>query len=123
LVVVNIYDNGTDFDCSSGSTVATVPASVGRFVNTTANSFDITLNAIYYSSSNFPLYSVNCLYLTSAGIWRYTSVKVGNVTSSILSEVNIAVTTISFTQITRATLASPATSTGVNLRLFIQILN
>ena len=123
LAVINIQDNGTDFDCSSGSTVYTIAASVGTAANKTASSFDITLNSTYYGPSNFPLYSVNCLYLTSAGIWRYTSVRVGNVTSSVLSSVDTAVTTISFTGIARGNFVSPATSAGVNLRLFIQILN
>ena len=123
LAVINIQDNGTDFDCSSGSTVYTIAASVGTAANKTVSSFDITLNSTYYGPSNFPLYSVNCLYLTSAGIWRYTSVRVGNVTSSVLSSVDTAVTTISFTGIARGNFVSPATSAGVNLRLFIQILN
>jgi len=123
LIVVNIYDNGTDFDCSSGSTNFTVPAFVGTSANLAASSFDINLNPTFYNSGNFPLYSVNCLYLTSAGIWRYTSVRVGNVTGSILSSIDSGVTTISFSGIARANLVSPATASGVNLKLFIQILN
>ena len=125
LVIANIYDDGTDFACNSGSTVFTVPASVGT-LNTgtlTASSFDITLNATNYSASNFPLYSVNCFYITTANIWRFSSVRVGNISASILSSVDTGVTTISFTGIARGNLVSPNTIAGVNLKIFIQILN
>jgi hypothetical protein len=123
VATVDVYDLGTDYDCANVNTVFTIPASIGTATNKTASSFDITLNSTYYSSSNFPLYSLVCFYLTSGGFWRYTSVRVGNTSGSILSSVNTGVTTISFSGINRSNLVSPATATGLNLKLVLTLAN
>jgi hypothetical protein len=123
VATVDIYDLGTDYDCANVNTIFTIPASIGTAANKTASSFDIALNSTYYSASNFPLYSLVCFYLTSGGFWRYTSVRVGNTSGSILSSVNTGVTTISFSGVNRANLVSPATGTGVNLKLVLTLAN
>ena len=125
LIIVNIYDDGTDYACNNVNTEYNIPTFIGTaVVNKTPSSFDITLNSVNYNINNFPLYSVNCFYLTEANIWRYTSVRVGNVTGSILNDIDTAVTTISFSGITRGNMVSAkSTSSGMYLRIFIQILN
>jgi len=123
VATINIYDTGTDYDCTNAGTTFTIPAIIGAASNITVSSFNILLNATFYNASKFPLYSVGCFYLTTGGFWRYTSVRVGNTSGSILSSVNSAVTTISFTGINRANLVSPATATGLNLKIFLTFAN
>jgi len=121
--IIDIYDDGTDYKCTHVNSIFTVPAVIGTPTNQTPNSFDIDIRSGIYSITNFPLFLVGCFYLTSAGFWRYTSVRVGNTSGSILSSVDAAVTTISVTGINRANLVSVATSPGMNLKIFITFAN
>jgi hypothetical protein len=121
--LIKIFDNGTDYDVTNGSTTTTIPSEIGTFTATSTSSFTITLNGTYYSTSNYPLISINALYRKTDGAWRYTSVKVSNTTASILTEINTSITTITVSSITRTTLGSAFTTSGVNLYLYISFFN
>ena len=121
--LIKIYDDGTQYTCTNVLTVASVPASFGTFTATGITSFTISLNSANYTLSKFPLVNISAIYLTNAGVWQYVSVKVGNTTGSILTQIDSGVTIITISNITRTIMGNAATSAGTNLYFYIQILN
>ena len=108
--------------------VSTLPAGFGTYNTggTDASTFNITLNAAY-TTANLPLYSVTgYVYSTAAGyinVQRQFGVQTG--TAAAAMTVNGGVTTLTFTNITKAS-NFPATandSQGYALYIVFQILN
>ena len=123
--LAQIYSSGTEYDASNASSTYTIPAALGTIGTKTASSFVINLNSANYNSSKLPLIAINIMYKNASNVWQYTSVRAGNTAASgtILTQINNAVTTITITQIAHANMLSPYTTAGVNLYIYIQILN
>jgi hypothetical protein len=121
--LIQIYGNNAGIDCANVNSVYSIPARVGTIGTRTTNTFTINLNSSNYNVTNPPLVFLSVYQYTTANTYQLYTSKVGNIsTSGIITTFDSSFTTLTCSQVSEG-LFSLNTTLGLNLWIYIQIIN